>query len=244
MAPASLGSNRNFSNHAGGISDSDARKRQDSLRALWGRGVVVGGTTGVGAPAGLVGLTAQLNPSQFWGVSWGAGVGGLGTAVALGGWLRPAVPGDEWAPTLGVGFSWNVISSSQRALPDRSLPSAARWLNVEVASEWRVIPGRMVRIGLGHAFLLNGGDFRCREGSSGACDAASESNVPGWAPYGGGVVRVPDLIVANNQGKLVHMWFFHLDFGAIFPFLSGGSGGWFSRRDDVRLGPWDFRPRC
>jgi hypothetical protein len=161
---------------------------------------------------------AQLNPSQLWGISWAGGVGGLGTAVALGGWLRPVVPGDEWAPTVGAGFSMNIIPADQRALTDRSLPVAARWFNVEVASEWRVSSARALRLGLGHAFLLNGGSFRCREGAAGPCDAASETNVPGWAPYGGGIVRTEDLIVANARGRLVHMWFIHLDFAAIFPF--------------------------
>lgn len=226
---------------------NEARKHREILQKLWGRTVIVGGTTGLAAPGGLVGLTAQLNPSKLWGISWGAGVGGLGTAVAVGGWLRPAVPGDEWAPTLGLGFSWNVISSEQRNLPGYLLPSAARWLNAEVASEWRVSSGRMVRLGFGHAFLLNGSAFRCRNDAGGNCDAASESNVPGWAPYGGGIVQIPDLIVENNRGRLVHMWFIHLDFGAIFSLLSGRSGyleGWSLRMDVGSLSRWGFHLHC
>ncbi|MDW8251879.1 MAG: hypothetical protein RMJ98_21490, partial [Myxococcales bacterium] len=197
---------------------AEARRRVERLRTLWGRGVVVGGTLGVGAPAGLAGFTAQINPSPRWGVSWAGGVGGLGAAAAVQVWWRPLIPGDEWAPTLGAGFSVNVTPAEQRALPDRQLPLAARWFNVEVASEWRFTSGRLLRVGLGHGFLLNGSAFRCREGADGPCDAASESNVPGWAPYGGGLVRTPDLIVANAQGKPVHLWFLHIDFGAIFPF--------------------------
>jgi hypothetical protein len=196
----------------------EARRRTERLRTLWGRGVVVGGTIGVSAPAGLAGFTAQINPSPRWGVSWAGGVGGLGTTAAVQGWWRPLIPGDEWAPAVGAGLSVNVIPAEQRALPDRQLPFAARWFNVEVASEWRVTSGRLLRVGLGHAFLLNGGSFRCREGADGPCDAASGSNVPGWAPYGGGIVRTQDLIVASAQEKPIHLWFLHVDFGAIFPF--------------------------
>lgn len=192
---------------------------------LWERGVVVGGTTGIGAPGGLVGLLAQIDLAPQVGVSWAMGRGGLGGAAAFGGWWRPVLPGDEWAPVLGASFSVNVIPAGERAMTDRQLPSTARWLNLEVGSEWRVLSGRLIRLGLGHAFLVNGSSFRCREGVEGFCQAASESNVPGWAPYGGGAVRTGDLLVSGARGQLVHLWFLHLDVGAIFPFLSGSSGG-------------------
>ena len=207
--------------------------------------MIVGGTAGVGAPAGLVGVHAQIDLSSLWGLSWAVGRGGLGTAAAWGAWLRPAVSGDEWAPALGAGFSVNVIPADQRALPDRQLPVTARWLNLEVASEWRVLPGRMLRLALGHAFLLNGSSFRCRDGVDGVCQAASETNVPGWAPYGGGAVGVRDLLGAGGQGRPVHLWFLHMDVGAIFPLLSGGSGGWPRGSDgDTLRAAWCHPPLC
>jgi len=212
---------------AGGAEKS-ARSRPEGVRGalpspeqsarLWGRGVMVGGTFGLGAPGGLAGLVVQLDPSRYWGLSWSGGLGGLGPAFAVQGWLRPLPPAGEWTPVLGAGLSLNVIPEGQRAQPDQALPVAARWFNVEVASEWRVVTGRVVRFGLGHAFLLNGGQFGCRAGVNGACQAASESSVPGWAPYGGGAVGVRDLIVSGGRGDPIHLWFIHVDFGALFPF--------------------------
>lgn len=199
------------------VRSESAQSHTGAPGALWGRDLMIGGTFGLGAPAGLAGLLAQINPSARWGASLSGGVGTLGPAAALQGWLHPVPPAGEWTPTVGAGLSINLISGDQRGLPDRDLPLAARWFNVEVGSEWRVASGRVMRVGLGHAFLLNGGDFRCRAGVEGSCQAISENNVPGWAPYGGGVLSLRDLIISQAQDRLVHLWFLHIDFAAYFP---------------------------
>lgn len=191
---------------------------QAELKRLWGRSWIFGGSFGLGAPLGVLGGFAQLNPSPLWGVSLGFGGGGFGAATAVQGWLRPFPAGGEWMPTFGAGISANLTPSSQRDRPDRSFPVASPWLNLEAASEWRVPGGRVVRVGVGHAFLLNASSFRCRPATEGACNAISETTVPGWAPYGGGTVGPIDVVGANVQGRSTHMWFLHIDFGAVVPF--------------------------
>lgn len=181
-----------------------------------GRTVQAGASLGLGAPGGYVGAFAEVDPWRYAGVSWAVGLGSLGVAVATTVWLRPLPAADSQQWVLGLGPSVNLTPSSQRELPDRWLAPAAWWLNAEVASEWRLDGGRFVRVGLGHAWLLNGGSFRCRGGGDGGvCAAASESNNPGWSPYGGGALRTSNLIVANRNDERVHLWFVHVDIGML-----------------------------
>jgi hypothetical protein len=190
-----------------------------AMERLAGRSVVVGGSFGLGAPLGWLGVFGQYNPSSLWGIQLGGGLGGFGPAMSVMGLVRPAITEDS-ALSLGLGLSGNLTPSSARDFPDRELPAVSQWLNAEVATEWRVLGGRLLRFGVGHTWLLNSGSFRCRAVSTdtlGACQAGSETTVPGWAPYKDGGVDPFQAVVAHEQGVFTHFWYAHVDFAAIFP---------------------------
>jgi hypothetical protein len=191
-----------------------------AMERLAGRSVVVGGSFGLGAPLGWLGAFGQYNPSALWGAQLGGGLGSFGPAVSAMGLVRPAVTEDS-ALSVGLGWSGNLTPSSARDHTDRDLPAVSHWLNAEVSTEWRILGGRMLRFGVGHTWLLNSGGFRCRTGQStdalGACQAASETAVPGWAPYKDGSVDPFQAVVAHEQGISTHFWYAHIDFGAIIP---------------------------
>jgi hypothetical protein len=189
---------------------------REAYRKLWGRSVVVGGSFGLAAPLGLVGVFAEINPTRHLGLAWGGGYGGFGAAWA--GMVRGrALIVDDSAFTAGIGYSVNFtperLGDNQEAL----LPPASKWLNLELGREWRFLGGRTLRVALGHAFLLNSGSFGCAPGS--ACAAADDSTIPGWRPYGGGLVNPGQAAIATSLGQGVHMWFVHVDFGAVFGLL-------------------------
>ena len=208
VAPAPVDRSRASSVH-------EELERERLRRRQQQRSVQVGASLGLGAPGGYVGAFAEVDPWRHGGVSWAVGQGSTGTAIATTVWLRPLPAADDQRWVLGVGPSVNLTPPSQRGRSDQWVPPAAWWLNVEVASEWRLSNGRFIRFGVGHAWLTNGSSFRCNPGVSGLCQAASESNVAGWSPYGGGSLATSDMVVAHGQDKRVHLWFVHVDLGML-----------------------------
>lgn len=193
---------------------AEAPRGTSERPALWGRSLVFGGSFGAGSPLGVAGVFAELNPTRLQSVSWGGGYGGFGVTWAAMLTQRFLLL-DDAAWLVRAGYSMSITPSSYRASPELSVPAASHWLNIELGREWRFGGRRLLRAGVGHAFALNGSSFRCSKNDLGACSAASASSVPGWAPYGGGSVEPEQAALAHAAGKSLHMWFVHVDFGAI-----------------------------
>lgn len=192
-------------------SERDAQARQ---RALWRMPLTVGATVGLGAPLGFVGAFAEVSPRRPWSLGWGVGVGTFG--VAWAGSVRWApLHHDGGATFVAAGYSGNFTPSDERGRMGWRVPAASRWANVEVGREWRFDARRSVRLAFGHAFLLNGGDFGCSSALGGACAAASETTMGGWAPYRG-VATPSQAARASSLGEPRHFWFVHVDMGVLF----------------------------
>lgn len=202
---------------AGPTSTQSMSERLEAFEALWRPGVAVGVSTGAGSPLGLVGVFAEMSPVTWVSVGWGGGYGAFGPALAGQLVLRPTHI-EDWAPALLVGMSGNFTPDRYLAQGDMVVPAVSRWFNVGYATEWRTTMGRVLRLGLGHTFMLGPSAFRCREGAvgGGICSAASEDENPGWTPFALGSMNPGKAAVTTSLGGTTHFWFVHLDLGALF----------------------------
>jgi hypothetical protein len=148
-------------------------KPDRSTSPFEGDRLYLGLESGIGTPAGYGGVVAAWDPSTWFEIEAGVGLGGkFGTG--LGGMVHLEIPLlDTWRMGLGLGYSDNFLSASARA-PDgeyANAPKTSHWLNLQFI-EMDIATGKtgFIRFFGGYSFLLNRGDY------SGACPAPTGSS--------------------------------------------------------------------
>jgi hypothetical protein len=178
----------------------------EAIEASWKKRWMGGVTVGVGSPLGLVGAWVGLNLSRHVDLTAGLGIGGsFGMAMALGVDWRPWIIG-RWAVYGGAGLSMNFTPDEWRDHPALQAPERSGWLNLEVGAEYRAAGGAFFRAGIGHAVMLNTGEFTHQEfdGSYGPAFYTGTGNDP---------VGAAD---AHDEGRAFSTFFLHLDVGMMF----------------------------
>jgi hypothetical protein len=127
-----------------------------------GEHVYAGVTAGIGTPTGYAGVALAWDPSPWFELEAGAGLGGR-FGYAFGAMARLALPLlSSMRMGFGVGLSENVLTAHARG-PDGEWPGApttSQWLNVEfVQNDFMLGKTGFLRLSVGFAFLLNRGDF-------------------------------------------------------------------------------------
>jgi len=164
----------------------------------------LGATVGAGSPRGIAGAFLELRPVRWLGFGGGGGFGGAFGPAVDGEVLLSPVGTRGWALDLGVAFSHNVSWVRGPVAPHHaSLPNSTNWLSVEAASEFRPSHGLMVRVGVGHAWLLHPSDFAVATTSELSQLWLQIHGVPGATPY--------DAVEAAAQGQGFGLWFVHVD---------------------------------
>jgi hypothetical protein len=136
-----------------------------------GNHLYLGLASGIGTPTGYAGVVTAWDPSAWFELEGGVGLGGkFGRGV--GAMARLELPIlDSWRFGLGLGYSENFLSDADRA-PDGDYPNAPRtahWLNLEfIEMNFATGKSSFLRFSGGYAFLLNRDDYSaiCRSGSS------------------------------------------------------------------------------
>jgi hypothetical protein len=178
----------------------------EAIAASWNRRFLAGLSVGVGSPLGAAGAWVGVNASRAVDFTAGVGLGGtFGPALALGFDWRPFFFG-RWALYGGAGISVNFTPSSYRGDRFLAAPSNSWWMNLELGGEYRAASGVALRLGLGHAIMLNTGEFTNLEfmGQYGRLTGPDA----GYDP-----VSAAD---AHDEGRAFSMFFVHADLAIAF----------------------------
>lgn len=123
--------------------------------------VYAGLSTGIGTPAGYGGAMIAWDPASYFELEGGVGLGGrfgYGASVMA----RAELPLRWWRAGIGLGFSANFLSASERApgAENANAPAVARWFNLEfVEQSFAIGRSAFLRFDAGFAFLLNRGAY-------------------------------------------------------------------------------------
>lgn len=178
--------------------------RRRVVRDHFRRTFSLGASVGVGSPLGLTGAFVELRPWRALGVSVGGGLGGnFGPAVAATVLVAP-VGTRRWALGAEASFSHHVAYAQGRDLSGgRELPGSSNWVGLGVTSEWRPTRSLLLRIGVGHSWLLDTGGYGVlREGELPEAEQAI-GFLPGATPV--------DAARAAITGDTLGVWYVHID---------------------------------
>lgn len=171
------------------------------------RTVSVGATVGVGGPRGVAGAFVELRPWRALALSAGAGLGGAfgpgfdGTVV-----LTP-IGTAGWALGASASLSRQVMWTDRYAglqLPaGRTLPAHSDWTSVAVVNEFRPSSSMMLRLSVGHAWLLNRSAFNVIRSEELPLLDTIDPGIPGATPL--------DAARSAARGESFGLWFVALD---------------------------------
>jgi hypothetical protein len=151
-----------FVHHDPATADHPSWMTPEGPPSAFGNHFYVGLSSGLGTPTGYGGVMAAWDLSSWFELEGGVGLGGkFGTGVGVMGRLELPLL-DTWRMGLGLGFSENFLSASDRAANGDypNAPRTAHWLNLEFI-EMDIATGGsgFLRFSGGYAFLLNSGDY-------------------------------------------------------------------------------------
>jgi hypothetical protein len=159
MGPSAFGLGGAGAYGAFGNKNDIAWPKPDRTPSPWvGDHFYVGVASGIGTPTGYGGFVAAYDPAPYFELEVGIGVGGR-FGYGVGGMARLELPLLKWMRMgMGLGFSENFLSSSDRAAggPYPGAPAVSRWINFEFL-EQSIAIGKtgFVRLSTGFAFVLN-----------------------------------------------------------------------------------------
>jgi hypothetical protein len=156
----------------------------DSPASPWHRVFSLAGQLGIGAPLGLVGMTAELTPAPWFSAYAGLGLSSSGLQEAAMGRLR--IPTENVSFALGGGVSTGPYEWSPLIEYDSHTVyrwDRAWWGNIEFSLEHREENGITFRGFIGFAILVNQADGQCGIEESGANTTCSTAGTNTWLPY-------------------------------------------------------------
>ena len=178
--------------------------RRRVARDYFRRTVSVGASVGVGSPLGLTGGFVEMRPWRALGASVGGGVGGNFGPSVMATVLVSPVGTRRWAIDLEASLAHHFSYELGRTLDDgRMLPGASNWVGLGVASEWRPSRGFLLRIAVGHAWLLDTSEYGVLQESELPAAQQAVALLPGATPV--------DAAIAARAGDTLGVWYVHLD---------------------------------
>jgi hypothetical protein len=178
--------------------------RRRVVRDYFRRTISAGATLGVGSPLGLVGAFVELRPWRAFGVAVGGGLGGSFGPTVGATVLASPVGTRRWALDLEASLSHHFAYSQGLALSGgRELPGSSNWVGLGVASEWRPSRSIMLRVAVGHAWLLDTSGYGVLRGSELPEAEQAIGFLPGATPV--------DAARAAIAGDTLGVWYVHID---------------------------------
>lgn len=178
--------------------------RRRVVRDYFRRTLSLGASVGVGSPLGLTGGFVEMRPWRALGVSVGGGIGGnFGPAIA-GTLIVAPVGTRRWALDIESSLSHHFAYAQGRALDGgRSLPGSSNWVSLGVASEWRPSRSLLLRVAVGHSWLLDTSDHGVLRESELPEAEQVVANLPGATPV--------DAARSALAGETLGVWYVHID---------------------------------
>lgn len=184
------------------------RRQHRAPRDRFGSTLMVGFSSGVGSPRGVLGAFVEYRPWAALGLAAGGGVGGTFGGGVDGTLLLSPFGGRSWRFDLTASYSRN-FSYVRLGLPDgRSLPMQSDWISAGAAVEFRSANGVMLRLGGGRAFLRDTSAFGALRSEEVTVMQNHMPQLPGGTPV--------DAAASASRGEDFAVWYGSVDVGFSF----------------------------
>lgn len=188
--------------------EANPRRAHRPARDRFGSTLMVGFSSGVGSPRGVLGAFVEYRPFAALGLAVGGGVGGTFGAGVDGTVLLSPFGGRSWRFDLTASYSRN-FSYLRLGLPDgRSLPMESDWISAGAAIEFRSASGVMLRLGGGRAFLRDPSNYNVLHGTELSVMQNHAPDLPGSTPL--------DAAASASRGEDFGVWYGSIDVGFSF----------------------------